>query len=357
MRNDKSIEEKKIKIINYIKNNPTATYNQIKRATKLHPNRYFNGLIEAFKLANVKPPRSFKIKTKEEKQEIVINYIQKNPTCGQNDIIRDTGVKIQHTFQNMIEAYNSAGVLYPKYDSYNRNVEEKREEVLQEIKRNPYITLEELSKKLKIKNFYRLFKDINDIYKNSGIEKKGKGEKRKQRKRIDVINFIKENSLVTQREINKKCNTHVQELYKNGIFDAYKEAGVKFPFERLKLYGIGLEEIRIRARKFEEDIAIKLSGYGTVNRLVKTKRGIADIILERKEKKVIIEIKDYQRKDISITQIMQLNKYLEDVNSNIGLLICHQKPKKDKFIIGENKIFILEKQELNKVPELIEGLS
>ena len=48
----------------------------------------------------------------------------------------------------------------------------------------------------------------------------------------------------------------------------------------------------------------------------------------------MIEVKDYQNKDISISQVKQLNKYLEDLNSKLGILICHKKPKKDKFIIG-----------------------
>lgn len=57
---------------------------------------------------------------------------------------------------------------------------------------------------------------------------------------------------------------------------------------------------------------------------------------------------------ILISQIRQLNKYLEGINSQLGILICHYKPKKDKFKIGKNKIFVLEKQELNKIPEIIE---
>ena len=47
----------------------------------------------------------------------------------------------------------------------------------------------------------------------------------------------------------------------------------------------------------------------------------------------IIEIKDYKAKDISISQIKQLNKYLEDCDCNLGFLICNKKPKKDKLLI------------------------
>ena len=91
-----------------------------------------------------------------------------------------------------------------------------------------------------------------------------------------------------------------------------------------------------------------------MNTLVKTKRGIADIVLERKDQKVVIELKNYKCHEISISQVKQLNKYLEDIGSNIGLLICLKKPKKDTFLMGENKIFILAESELSKIPELVD---
>lgn len=108
-----------------------------------------------------------------------------------------------------------------------------------------------------------------------------------------------------------------------------------------------------RAINFEDKIAIKLSGCGKVNRLVKTKRGFADIILERNNKKAIIEVKDYESKEVSISQIKQLNKYLEDCNCNLGFLVCFQKPRKDSFLIDKNKIFILEEDELSKIPNIM----
>jgi len=65
--------------------------------------------------------------------------------------------------------------------------------------------------------------------------------------------------------------------------------------------------------------------------------------------------KEKRRKEISISQVKQLNKYLEDIKCNLGFLICHKKPKKDKFLMGKNKIFILNKFELNKIPNLFKG--
>jgi hypothetical protein len=64
----------------------------------------------------------------------------------------------------------------------------------------------------------------------------------------------------------------------------------------------------------------------------------------------------WSKKDISKNQITQLNRYLEDTNCNLGFLICHKKPKKDRFLIGKNKIFLLEKEETKNIPFLIDGL-
>ena len=179
--------------------------------------------------------------------------------------------------------------------------------------------------------------------------------KRKIKKRQMVIEFIKNNSTATQREINLACRTHVQQIFKEGILGAYKEAGIEYPYKRLKLYGSAKKEIRKRALNFEDKIAINLSCYGKINRLVKIKRGFADIIIERKGKKAIIEVKDYEAKDISISQVRQLNNYLKDCNCKLGFLVCFKKPKKDSFLIGKNKILILEESELKKIPDLIDG--
>lgn len=67
----------------------------------------------------------------------------------------------------------------------------------------------------------------------------------------------------------------------------------------------------------------------------------------------MIEVKDYEAKEISISQIKQLNKYLEDCNCNLGFLICFKKPKKDSFLIGKNKRFIVDESELDKIPEIM----
>jgi len=342
----------KKKILEFIKKNQKTTYREIREGTKLHPERYFKSLKDAFLEAGIKPPRTYDIKTFEEKKKILIDFIKKNPDVGGQVIKRQTKINICAVFHNIKEAYEMAGIKYPREDSYKISSENKRKEVIKLIKENPYLTLNEIIQKTKFTNIYRLFRSLDELYEKAGLKKISQGEKIKNRKRKEAIKYIKNNNLATQRQINKACKTHIQDLFKEGIFDAYKEAGVKFPYERLKLHGTVLKEIKQRAESFEEEISRKLSCYGKVNRLVKTKRGVADIILERKDKRTIIEIKDYKAKDVSIPQIRQLNKYLKDCKCNLGILICHKKPKKDKFLIDKNKIFILEKQELNKIPKI-----
>ena len=176
-------------------------------------------------------------------------------------------------------------------------------------------------------------------------------------KKQEVIKYIQKNPFATQREINRTCKTHVQEIFNKGVFEAYQEARIEYPYKRLHLYGAALKEIKKRAKSFEDQIAVKLTGYGKVNKLVKTKRGIMDIVFERNAKKAIIEVKDYKLKDISISQIKQLDRYLVDCGCQIGFLICHKKPKKDTFLINNHKVFILEELEIDKIPELMGGYS
>lgn len=352
MKKENNYQKNSERIIKFIQDNPSTTYKMIRKKIKLHPERYFKGMAEAFKEAKVNPPRTFEIKTKKEREKIIINFIKRNPKAGGHTIAKETKINIDSAFKNIKEAYEKAGVKYPREESYRLTPNEKRKEILKIIKKDPYITLQHLCTKLKIKNIYKLFKSLDEIYEKAGIKKIGQGEKIKKRKREDVICYLKKNPIATQREINTACKTRVQGIFSRGIFEAYEKARVKYPFKRLKLYGTALKETKKRAKEFEEEIAVILSGYGKVNRLIKTKRGVADIIFERKNKKIAIEIKDYQNKEISFSQVKQLNRYLENLETNLGILICHKKPKKDKFIIGKNKIFILEKKELYKIPKI-----
>jgi len=347
------LEDRKRAVIDYIKKNHKTTYLDLRRDLHTKIDKvYSGGMAEAFKEAGIKPPRTFERNSKEENKRIIIDYIKKHAGVGGQIIAKETKRNPSNFFNSIKEAYKLAGVEY-KHDKINNKLKEDiKERIILLVKNNPLLTIQEIESNLSI-NLINFFKNFDEIYKLAGIKGVSWKNKNRIKKRELVIKFIKDNPLATQREINNACKTKVQEIFTGRIFEAYKKAGVNYPFERRKIHGIVLNEIRKRARDFEEEIAIKLSGYGKVNRLVKTKRGVADIILERKDKKIIIEAKDYQLKEISISQINQLNKYLEDSNTDIGILICHKKPQKDKFIIGKNTIFILEEQELNKIPKIV----
>ncbi len=349
------VERRKKEVRKFLKDHPNATSRDIKKSLHIKINKvYLSGMKEAFEDAGIKPPRNFKRKTKEENKKIIIEYIKKYPGVGAQTITQVLKVNPSNHFKTMKQAYDVAGIDYPrKYLLKSR--EQKRNEIISLVKNNPLISAKEIKNITNI-NFYKIFKNFNEIYEYSDIKKINHRYKYGIKKKFEIIEYIKKNPYATQREININCKTHVQGLFKNGIFEAYQQAGVPFPYERLRIYGVGIEKLRDEARLFEEEIALKLSGYGKVNRLVKTKRGFADIILERKDKKVVIEVKNYKLKEISRAQINQLNRYLEDCNCGLGFLICHTKPKKDNFIIGKNRIFILNKDELNKIPYLMSDL-
>ena len=113
-----------------------------------------------------------------------------------------------------------------------------------------------------------------------------------------------------------------------------------------------------RGIKYSEDIVpisdLKVNPGRIINQIDKTHRPV--LVTSRGRGVAIVEsLKDYEAKDISVSQINQLNKYLEDCNCNLGFLICYKKPKKDSFLIGENKIFVLDESEINKVSEFMDA--
>ncbi len=351
------VEKRKELVREYIQRHPKATFKEIN--TRLHTkvNRvYPGGLAEAYEDAGIPKPRAITVKTKEEKRTILIDYVKKHPSAGGHIIRRDTKINFSTLFKTTQALFEAAGVPYTRKEyalQIKRSADARREKIIFLLKQNPLMSLEEIGK-LVHAHPHSLFKNTKEMYALAGIPFIGKGDKRKIKKRKIVVDYIQRNSLATQRDINKACKTKVQELFEKGIFDAYQEAGVSFPFERLNLHGAAFKDIRYAALRFEEEIALRLSGYGTVNRLVRTKRGRADILLERNGKKIAIELKNYKSHEISISQIKQLNTYVEDIGSRLGFLICLKKPKKDTFLIGENRLFVLTESELHRIPEIID---
>ncbi|MDO8563568.1 MAG: hypothetical protein Q7R87_01010 [Nanoarchaeota archaeon] len=344
-------------IRNYLRKNPKATFRELKNKTGTKVNRvYLGGMSEAYEDAGIPKPRTLKFKSPEEKRAIIIDYLRKHPTAGGQTISKDTKINFLTIFDNTEEMFREAGLDYPRSDLRklkNRDREFKKYQILKLLREDPLISSNSIQSNLRIKP-YSLFKNTKEMYLLAGIPFVSKGEKRRIKKQIKIIEYIKNNNFATQREINNYCNTRVQGMFTGGIFGAYKNAGVLFPFERLKIHGSAIKKIRDEAILFEKNIARKLSSYGAVNRLIRTKRGIPDIIMERKGRKVVVELKNYKSHEISISQIKQVNRYLEDIGSNLGFLICLKKPKKDIFLMEENKIFVIVESEISKIPEIID---
>ncbi len=354
----KDVENRKKILLEFIKNNPKTTHREIKKVLhtkviKVYP----EGLEKAFKEAGLTLPRTFKRITKKEKKKIIIEYIRKNPLVGGHVIKKATKINFIPLFKNTMEAFVAAGVKYPRKELKKlreRTADSRKKQLINYLKRHPLESISEIGKKLKI-HPYNLFPSSEEMYTQAGFLNFGKYTKRGIKKQNIIIDYIQKNPLATQREINRACKTKMQDLFEKGIFEAYKRAGVNFPFERLKAHGVLIKSIKDDAIRFEEEITKKLSGFGNVIRLVKTRRGTADIILERKNKKVVIEVKNYKIHEISISQVKQLNKYLEDIGTTLGVFVCLKKPKKDSFLIGKNKIVILTNQELSKIAEIVDG--
>lgn len=350
-------EGRKQLIRDYLRRYPRATSRELKKNLRTKVERvYARGLDEAYEDAHVPKPRTLKFKTLEERRKLVIEYIRRNPKAGGHVIRRDTKVNFLAVFKNTKEAYLAAGVKYEREHHrllMKRPRSAKRQKIIKLLKQNPLISVDKI-RKLVNAHPHSLFKNTKEMYHAAGIPFLSKGDKRRINKQKIVFEYIRNNPFATQREVNRFCRTKVQNLFLRGIFEAYEGAKIPFPFERLSSHGAAIPEIRNAAIKFEEDIARKLLGYGCVNRLVRTKSGRADIIFERKGRKVAIELKNYKVHEISFSQVKQLNKYLQDINSNLGFLICLKRPKKDTFLIGENKIFVLEESELNRLPELMD---
>jgi hypothetical protein len=108
-------EKYRIKLIDFLKKNPKATHSQIRKETKIKPNRVFEGgLKEAYQESNIPLPKPLLRRTKEEQIRDVLEFIKSNPTCTVLDILKVTRVSVPRMFKTMKKAYRMAEEKYPK---------------------------------------------------------------------------------------------------------------------------------------------------------------------------------------------------------------------------------------------------
>lgn len=272
----------------------------------------------------------------------VIELIQKNNTITVDEIQQELGVNVRRLFGGIRKAFNEAGVAYPRGNS-----NEVIEKITNDLKENSLLTVDEIQRKYHI-NIYKRFKYFRMFCNKNKLEYIPRHKKRTLKKQLEIINYIKNNSNATQWEINKKCHTHVQETFHGGIFEAFQKAGIEYPIFRRKIYGTANKKIKNRAICFEKSVFKKLEKIGDLKKYVKTKNGIVDGILNIKDKKFAIEIKNYLSKPISNSEINQLFKYMKALNCQNGIIICNKKGNRDKIQIGIYNISIITKNELVK---------
>jgi len=339
----KNHEKRKKELLDYLQKNPEATHRQIKKNTKIKVERVFlRGMKEAYEKAGIPFSKPLLKRDRRQQMREVLGYIRNNLGCSLFEIQKKTGINIPRLLSKVGLTYKKKKINCP------RKKEEIRGEIINLIKMDPLLTCLEIDKKLGI-DIHKYFKNMEEIYKRAGVEYIEGHKKCLIKKRIEVINYLKDNILATQWEINKNCHTHIQEIFKGGIREAYTKANIKYPEERRKIYGAAKKEVKDRALKFEDEMIEILSRFGNIKKYFRIKNLVADAILKMNNKNYIVEIKDYRSKPITFSEVKQLNNYIENTpNCNDGLLVCRYKGKKDKFYIGQNEIFIITKEDLLK---------
>lgn len=283
-------------------------------------------------------------------KRLVINFIRNNPKATVTDIQNELRVNLNRLFGNISNAYRESGLSYPRardYDKITRTI-------IQEIKENPLITVSELETKYNV-NLYKIFRknrSFSEIFKSISPNRH---LKRGLRKRELIIDFIRKNPEATQWEINKKCKTKVQEIFDNGIREAFTLAKVDYPESQRLLYGIAKIPIRRRSMEFEKRISNLLKKLGNVDYQFKVPRGRIDAVWKINSESIPIEIKDYRTKPISKPEISQIKRYMKFLNSNLGLIVTNRGNLRE-FNLNSNKVIIVPANKLERYLTNLKGL-
>lgn len=223
------------------------------------------------------------------------------------------------------------------------------------IQKNPLITSYELNGKIK-SNVYHLFGGMKEAFKDAGVKWTEFHAKRKPRKMLEIVRYVRGHPNTTQWEINRKCKTHVQTIFKGGIREAFRAAKVPYPKDR-KVYGIAKSDVRKSASDFQNEVVEILKNFGYVRTQVRTLHGIADAVLTVGEIPIIVEVKDYHTKPISEPEIRQVEKYLSDLDCRTGVIVCRRRnASNNNFKIGSHRILIKTKDEILKHGVVVQWL-
>ena len=208
--------------------------------------------------------RGYSKATRDKYRKVVIDYIQSNNYATYRSIIRDTKIKIPRVFEGGLkEAFEEAKVPPSKHLS-KRSRKEQKEAVNDYIQKNPACT-------------------IPDILRNTRVQ--------------------------------------IPRVF-GSIVSAYNAAGVEYKKHK-KAQGTSLPEIRNRAEKFEKRVLNHLSELGRIKRKVYISKGRrwADGLFYCNNKKYVVEVKNITKRRVTMTQIKQVEGYMEELDCKEALLI------------------------------------
>ncbi|MSR86292.1 hypothetical protein EXS74_02765 [Candidatus Woesearchaeota archaeon] len=188
------------------------------------------------------------------------------------------------------------------------------------------------------------------MYKEADIPCPVRSLKRsKEEKILESLEFIKSNPPCTVQDFIYSLGILPSKLF-GFLKEAYDLAEEEYP--RRTVPSITNSEIRKRAYNFETEVLTFLTARGHVTRYYKTSAGIVDAILEAEGKKIVVEIKDYQKKTITMHEIKQLYRYMQSIKGCYdGILITHKTTKtpQGKIYIEGSRISIIAKEDILKM--------
>lgn len=236
-------------------------------------------------------------------------------------------------------------------------LEEKKEKVRNYLTQHPNATCRQIRDNigLRLERIYTNGNCVKQAYLDANIPfSKALSKRTKQQMKEQVIQYIKNNKNANTVSIQRDLRINIPRVF-GTIKEAYKNAGKEYN-PSYDISGSALIEIRKRSIKFEDDILANLEKFGNLKRKVKTiNKKEADGLLIYKNQRIIIEIKNYTKRNITFSEIKQIKDYMDCLECKKGLIIhSFNKNKKLKRInINDSEIGVLHFDQMNNIPEIL----
>lgn len=241
--------------------------------------------------------------------------------------------------------------------NYSMNLEEKRETVRSYLRQHPNATCQQIRDeiRLRLERIYTNGNCVKNAYLDANIPfSKALNKRTKQQMKEQVIEYIKTHKNANTVSIKKDIGIDIPKTFKT-IRKAYNDAGIEYN-PSYDVSGSALTEIRKRSIRFENKIFTNLEKFGNLKRKVKTiNKKEADGLLIYKNQRIIIEIKNYTKRNITFSEIKQIKGYMDCLECKKGLIIhSFNKNKKLKMInINDSEIGVLHFDQINNIPEIL----